>query len=63
MTGKGDRESGSHTTGDYSGTVQEANVGVKGKASDMAIVFSSGKSAQEDRKARREAKKGKKDKK
>lgn len=45
-----------HSSGEYSGVVEEANVAVSGKGKDMAAVVSSGKSAQEKRRQNRENK-------
>lgn len=63
MADAGGSKSGDHSSGEYSGIVHQADVGKSGKASDMAIVISSGKNIQADRIARREAKKKEKDKK
>lgn len=49
-------DAGGNSSGEYSGVVQEADVGKSGKAQDMATVLSSGTKAQEKRKANREKK-------
>ena len=49
-------DAGGHSSGEYSGVVEEADVGKTGKAQDMATVLSSGTKAQEKRKANREKK-------
>jgi hypothetical protein len=49
-------DAGGHSSGEYSGVVEEADVGKSGKAQDMATVLSSGTKAQEKRKANREKK-------
>lgn len=49
-------EKGDHSSGEYSGVVEEATVAVSGKPSQLAAVISSGQSAKkerEDKKARR----------
>ncbi|KAF1958857.1 hypothetical protein CC80DRAFT_490638 [Byssothecium circinans] len=46
----------SHSSGEYSGIEEEAQVAVSGKAKDMAAVISSGKSAQGKRRQNRENK-------
>jgi hypothetical protein len=48
--------SGGHSSGEYSGVVEEANVAYSGDTKGIGQVISSGKSVQEDRKARREKK-------
>lgn len=45
-----------HSSGEYSGVVGDAEIGVSGKGKDMAAVISSGKSAQEKRRQNRENK-------
>lgn len=46
----------SHSSGEYSSVEKEAQVAVSGKGKDMAVVISSGKSAQEKRRQNREKK-------
>lgn len=46
----------SHSSGEYSGVVEEVQVAVSGKGKDMAAVISSGKDAQEKRRRNREKK-------
>ena len=48
--------SGNHSSGEYSGVVKEASVGMSRKATDLAITLSSGESTRLDR-ARRNAEK------
>jgi hypothetical protein len=45
-----------HSSGEHSGVVEQANVGMSGNARDMATVLSSGTRAQERRKKNREKK-------
>jgi hypothetical protein len=42
-------DSGNHSSGEYSGVVQEASVGVSRKAADLAIALSSGENTRRDR--------------
>jgi hypothetical protein len=50
-------KTGGHSSGEYSGVVDQANVGMGGKTQDMVVVLSSGTKAQEKRRANREKKK------
>jgi hypothetical protein len=47
---------GDHSSGEYSGVAEQADVGKSGKAQDIATLLSSGTKAQERRKADREKK-------
>lgn len=51
--GKGDGGGGDHSSGEYSGVVDQASVGMSGKAQDMAAVISSGRAARAKREANR----------
>ena len=48
-----EEEKSSHSSGEYSGVVEDANVAMSGKGKDVAAVISSGKSAQEKRRQNR----------
>jgi len=50
------------SSGDYSAVIEEAAIGMGGKAGEMATVLSSGERARQDRLARKEAKEKEKDK-
>ncbi|SPQ22106.1 8a29936b-cb02-4de0-b6d1-921f402c2765 [Thermothielavioides terrestris] len=45
-----------HSSGEYSGVVEDADVAVKGNAQDMAAVISSGQRARERRQRKKENK-------
>lgn len=55
-TPKAMTDAGGHSSGEYSGVIEEADVGKSGNAQTMATVLSSGTKAQEKRKANREKK-------
>ncbi len=56
MTDAGGSNNDGHSSGEYSGVAEQADVGKSGKAQDIAVVLSSGTRAQERRKANREKK-------
>jgi hypothetical protein len=45
-----------HSSGEYSGVVEQATIGMSGKAQDMATVISSGNSARDRREANKKKK-------
>lgn len=62
MADAGGNNDGGHSSGEYSGVIQKADVAYGGKGTDMSIVLSSGENARKDRLARREKKNEKREK-